>query len=111
MKIQVRRNIFETNSSSVHSMTMCSDSDYEKWKSGEYVYSVDSSELIPITNENYQKWNQLSDDEKERRYCTYDYLTYKQFFTDYCIEYETFSDSFNTNNGEIVHAFGYYGHD
>ena len=30
MKILVRRGIFETNSSSVHSLTMCTKSDFDK---------------------------------------------------------------------------------
>ena len=32
---QIRRNVFETNSSSVHSMTICMKSDFDKWVSGE----------------------------------------------------------------------------
>lgn len=32
MKEVIRRGIFETNSSSVHSITMCSDDEYNKWK-------------------------------------------------------------------------------
>ena len=112
MKIQIRRNLFETNSSSVHTITMCMDSDYEKWKSGEYVFNLFDHKLIPVTDEKYQEWFKLSDEEKKNEYIQYDYLTYDQFFNDYeAIEYETFSKTFKTTNGEIVHAFGYYGHD
>lgn len=112
MKIQVRRNLFETNSSSVHTITMCMDSDYEKWKSGEYVFNLFDDELIPVTDEKYQEWFKLSEEEKENKFIQYDYLTYDQFFNDYeAIEYETFSETFKTTNGETVHAFGYYGHD
>ena len=32
---QIRRNIFETNSSSVHSLTLCMEEDYDRWKKGE----------------------------------------------------------------------------
>ena len=32
--IQVRAKIFETNSSSVHTLTICSEDDFDKWKSG-----------------------------------------------------------------------------
>lgn len=39
MKRQIRRGVFETNSSSVHSLTMCTSSDYDKWKNGELVWS------------------------------------------------------------------------
>jgi hypothetical protein len=36
--ISVRRNVFETNSSSTHSITMCSEDEYNKWKNGELLY-------------------------------------------------------------------------
>ena len=36
--ISVRKNVFETNSSSTHSITMCSENEYDKWKSGELFY-------------------------------------------------------------------------
>lgn len=32
MKRQVRRGVFETNSSSTHSLTMCSEEEFEAWK-------------------------------------------------------------------------------
>ena len=38
MKRQIRRNVFETNSSSVHSLTMCSGEEYKKWENGEVLY-------------------------------------------------------------------------
>ena len=33
--IKIRRGVFETNSSSTHSLTMCNDDVYDKWMSGE----------------------------------------------------------------------------
>ena len=42
----IRRNVFETNSSSTHSITMCMESDYEKWKNGELYYLEDSDEFV-----------------------------------------------------------------
>ena len=51
MNRQIRRGVFETNSSSVHSLTMCTGSDYDKWKNGELVWSRWDDELIPITDE------------------------------------------------------------
>ena len=46
MKIQIRRNVFETNSSSVHSMTMCSDDEYKKWENGELLFHRWYDELV-----------------------------------------------------------------
>lgn len=38
MKRQIRRGVFETNSSSTHSLTMCSEEEFEKWKNGEILF-------------------------------------------------------------------------
>ncbi len=100
MKIQIRRSLFETNSSSIHSLTMCSDSDYEKWKSGEYIYDIDDDELIPLTDEIKISLDNVNE---------HQYFTYKNFFEDYILDYEVFAKTFTTENGEVVHAFGYYG--
>ena len=36
--IQVRKNVFETNSSSTHSLVMAVKSEFDKWTAGEYYY-------------------------------------------------------------------------
>ena len=38
MYYQIRRMVFETNSSSVHSLSLCNWSDYERWSNGELFY-------------------------------------------------------------------------
>lgn len=111
-KIQVRKGLFETNSSSVHSLVMCSESEYEKWKNGDYVFCRYEDALIPKTNKDYQEWCKMSDAQKEENWSTYDYLTWDDFFNNYdAMEYETFHQTYDTTNGETVVAFGYYGHD
>ena len=37
----IRRGTFETNSSSTHSITMCKESDFDKWKNGEMYFKGD----------------------------------------------------------------------
>ena len=101
MKRQIRRGVFETNSSSIHSLTMCMDSDFNKWVAGELVWSRWEDELVPITDEIKKS---MEEDERE-------YLTYEQFNDYDYIDYETFEDSYTTPNGETVKSFGYYGHD
>lgn len=107
MKIQIRRGLFETNSSSVHSLTMVSESDYDKWKNGELVYDRTWDKLIPVTDEKYLEWKKENEEEDPD---WFDYLTYEEFFDYDTIEYETFEDNFTTENGDVVKAFGYYGH-
>ena len=101
MKRQIRRGVFETNSSSVHSLTMCMESDFNKWVAGELVWCRWGDELVPITDEIKKS---MEEDERE-------YLTYEQFNDYDYIDYETFEDSYTTPNGETVKSFGYYGHD
>lgn len=103
MKEVIRRGIFETNSSSVHSITMCSDDEYSKWINGEAYFDRYNKQLI-ASNEKIEK-----ERENNGRYTQY--LTYDEFHDWDYIEYETFSDIYTTPNGETVHAFGYYGHD
>ena len=36
MYYQIRRMVFETNSSAVHSLSLCNWTDYERWAKGNY---------------------------------------------------------------------------
>jgi hypothetical protein len=96
---QIRGNVFETNSSSTHSITMCMKSDYDKWVAGELVWDRWDENLVEITPE--IKASMENDDG--------DYLTYEQFNDYEYIEYETFRTTFKTPNNEEVISFGYYG--
>lgn len=124
----VRRGTFETNSSSTHSITMCMESDYEKWKNGEMYWHRWNDELVskeevekemaklreefiadnPDFDENNEEWK-----EKLEQYINEDkmYYTYEEFNDYDYIEYETFVDTFETPQGEKVVSFGYYGSD
>lgn len=123
MKIQIRRSIFETNSSSVHSITMVSGSEYDKWKNGELLYDRDTETLVTKEEiekikeddkKRYESYN-WSFDESEYDYNREDsnirFLTYDKFFDWSYIQYETFTDRYKTKDGEEVVAFGFYGHD
>ena len=50
MKKQVRRNVFETNSSSVHTLVVCKESDYDRWKNGEVLYFGGWDRDYPYSN-------------------------------------------------------------
>lgn len=100
MKRRIRRNVFETNSSSVHSFCMCMESDYEKWVSGEMVFDRWNNELIPITDEIREEIENSFEN----------YLTYEKFLDYEDNGYETFETGMTTPNGEEVVSFGYYGH-
>lgn len=138
MKKQIRRGVFETNSSSTHSLTMCSKEDYDKWVNGELMFDRYNKVLVEMNIEitehdkaeakklyernktkYWKEWNQLSEDEVNEWYDkymyehnkidTYRYNTYDDFFED---EYlETYEERYTTKNGEVIVAFGHYGYD
>lgn len=98
---QIRRNVFETNSSSTHSITMCMKSDYDRWVAGELVWSRWDDELVEITP---SIRDSMEDGDG-------DYLTYEQFHDYDYLEYETFKSTFKTPNNDEIITFGYYGYD
>lgn len=98
MRRQIRRGVFETNSSSCHSITMCMKSDYDKWKDGKLVWDDWKQQLVPVTDETGKdNWNR--------------YFTYEQFNDYSYIDQEKFTDEITTPGGETIVAFGYYGYD
>lgn len=137
MKRQIRQGVFETNSSSTHSLTMCSENDYNKWVRGELMFDtyndklvemkIEISEYDKIEARNYyesvkskywKSWNQLSEEEVNDWYDKYmdehhsidryRYNTYDEFFDGYLEEFE---ERYTTENGEVIVAFGKYGYD
>lgn len=121
MKIQVRRNVFETNSSSVHSITMCSKDDFEEWKNNSNYYfwhRYDKSDIIGTKEEMIEllksqihdiDWN--NETSVKDFFWEEDILTFDEYFDKYNEYLETFVEYYTTPKGENVVAFGYYGHD
>lgn len=96
--ISIRNNVFETNSSSTHSITMCSKEEYNIWKQGQTLYDPYTDMFISV-----EEYNKLS--EREQR----NYYTEEQYWDYEAGSYETFFSTYTTKNGEEVCAFGYYG--
>ena len=100
---QVRQSVFETNSSSVHSLTMCSAQQMQDWRDGKLFYKKYGREdWVPATPK------LLAMDPEDRMECEEVY-TYDEFWDNLDEGYEGFEDSYTTPNGEKVFAFGYYG--
>ena len=117
MKRQIRRGVFETNSSSVHSLTMCSREEYNKWENGEILLwqwdeKFGTREQI-IEELKTKSWYSNVDWDNENDvhdvFSDEGIQTCEQFFENY--DFETFKQSYTTANGDEVIAFGYYGHD
>ena len=134
--LQVRQGVFETNSSSTHSITIASQSDFDKWKNGE-VYLNDEwwSDKINDPNKNktfltvdeavnlVKAWNDVYGDddddavdydsmgilEKEEKIKVHEIYTFEDYFSK--IWLETYKEHYTTEHGDDVVAFGYYGYD
>jgi hypothetical protein len=123
MKRQIRRGVFETNSSSVHSLTMCTGEEYEKWENGEILYWTEGDkfgtreEIIKEMkvakywngSPKFSNVNWENEDEVKDVFYDYGVKTCEEYFDDEW--YETYVETYTTPSGEEVVAFGYYGHD
>ena len=94
---QIRRGLFETNSSSTHSLTMCDKDTYERWKNGELLFDIAFKEFV-------ENEGQIVNC-RESRYCTYE--GYDEYVNR--IFLKPFKQGYTTPKGESVVAFGYYG--
>ena len=126
--IQIRNGVFETNSSSTHSLVMCMKNDYDKWvnrevylnnEAGWSSYSgyknkqfVTKEEAIDIiTNNKYPPDIDLftmNNDELEEYFKDNEIYTFDNYDNDYL---ESFTEEFTTPNGDTVVSFGQYGYD
>lgn len=117
MKVS-RIGVFETNSSSVHSMTIVSAEDYHKWENGELFYDTWNERLVdkeyaksqdkffPYDNFQHDCWGDyITLDDGEQKYVEKQFITPEDFDE---LEYEFFEDT--TPDGEWK-IFGYYGSD
>ena len=137
MKRQIRRGVFETNSSSTHSITMCSEKDFEAWKNGELLFDIwGSKKFVKLTHlsdvekeeakEDYdlrkemfwKDWDCLNEEEKDKWYLKYakennlrdeDYYTYDEWRDDDYLD--IFVNRYTTESGDRIVAFGKYGYD
>lgn len=127
MKKQIRRGVFETNSSSVHSLTMCSSKEYDEFEKGNMFIKKWGSSKLYTKEEMIEKFKTMTDwRTKKPKYSGVDWDNEEEFKraleeTDYCTSeeywnivsdvYETFEVSYTDGDGKTVYAFGYYGHD
>ena len=115
MKRQIRKGVFETNSSSTHSITMMMKSDYDRW-SKEKLYFFDgytfgwedftAPKRIEFLKKNkYYKNESVIDDDMLREA---DFILADDEGSEYL---EGYYEEFTTPSGETIVAFGEYGYD
>lgn len=92
----VRFGAFETNSSSTHSLIICTDEEYNRWYDGEMVIDKEREEIVSMPSDEELK-------EDRWRYMTrsdYEYLSM-----------DTFHEKYTTKSGDKIRVFGWYGYD
>ena len=134
MKRQVRRGVFETNSSSTHSISICTQKQFTDWQNGKLLYNEWDEEFVESNqlSENdkrkaaekyetrkqtfWKDWVDLTEDEKTNWYGEYskekrernggEGTTFDDWRDD---ELDYYYYSFTTSQGEKLVAFGKYG--
>lgn len=101
--IQIRQGVFETNSSSTHAIAICTQEEWDKLQSGEYLVNEWSINDI-ISKDDPKAINDPDDDNWDSRYVTYEELYDES-------EYEFFTRHFTTPSGDEMVAWGFYGYD
>jgi len=110
--IQIRRGVFETNSSSTHSISILPQEDFEKFKKGE-IFRQDypekfltKEEVIAFLKEKEPEANLENEDVFSDLANEYEFRTFDNYSGDY---YETYEEHYTTKSGDKIVAFGYYG--
>lgn len=98
MKRSIRVGVFETNSSSTHSLTVVSKEDFDRWANGEAMFDCYEDEIV--------EKREIDEDDYDGRYR---FKSYSDFFYDN--DLETYETTFKTKSGDEVVAFGAYGYD
>ncbi len=134
--IKIRSGVFETNSSSTHSLTIVDKEDYDKWSKGEYLFNQDKDKFLPkedaikenrkifmkygYEGEDKEEIEKLSNEEFMERF-EEDYTDYvhNHYFETYLEcdvwddlygeENELFYQTYTAKNGTKIAVFGYNG--
>ena len=96
--IQIRQGVFETNSSSTHALAICTQEEWDKLKSGEYL--VNEWEITDMIS---------NDDPKAVNDWDTQYVTYEELYNHSTCEF--FSRHFTSPSGDKMVAWGFYGYD
>lgn len=122
MKRTIRFGAFETNSSSTHTLTICSKKEFDEWRNGKVVYDKWEGEFVPIIEPTEReleefgyKYNELSPEEKED--VKYDWkkemhpglMSYDEWGEDDYLE--SYERSYTTEHGDEIVVFGMYGYE
>lgn len=127
--LQIRKSVFETNSSSTHSLTMCTLEEYQKFSNGELYYSDINKKLITKeeVNEKYEEFlsrlksdtfkyynedfNEMDEKEIFEHFLKDENLYNYEQLEEKMEDFEEFYEQYTTIEGKVIVAFGYYGYE
>ncbi|MCK9470134.1 MAG: hypothetical protein M0Q88_00080 [Bacilli bacterium] len=111
---QIRHNVFETNSSSTHSLVMAIANDFNKWEDGTTYYC--QSSYGQIREAGFKTGNFYPKDVVDAYYekidyerDTYSFCTYDEFIDTDSLEVDTYE--YETPGGDVIKAVAKYGYD
>lgn len=125
--IQIRNGVFETNSSSTHTLQIVSAEEYRKLEKEELLLNRYTKELVTLDEaieqsiKSYNRWNSgkrmtvedlksySSDELMEFIFENGDYETLAHFFDEDYLD--TFKRDYTTEHGDKIVVFGKYGYD
>ena len=108
----IRKGVFETNSSSTHSICICTDEELEAWQNNEIFWNYGNDFITKEELINHCRQLDIPDTDEEiiediiRNPREYDVETYESFGEDYEID----STDYLTPKGEHINIFCYYGY-
>ena len=122
MRLSVRSGVFETNSSSTHSLTMADEDDFELFEKGVLLYTGDVWSSSVCVRTPFCTWEEareyMEKIGKEINSCTpeealdallnEDFGSYETVFSE-DDELESFIESFVSKSGDRIIAFGKFG--
>lgn len=134
---QIRQGVFETNSSSTHSMCICTEDEFTNFSCNKAVWDKNSETIIPTNKitRNYitrakeyyktqqttfmKDWDSLPEEAQLEFMVSQFDQSYKgdwlfegkTFYKDWGTGFERFEEHFTTPSGDKMVAFGEYGYD
>lgn len=93
MKKTIRFGVYETNSSSIHSLTILKDDDYHRWMNNEIAVNISTGEIYEKDSKHFNFYSK--------------YYSLDKIYDDYNV-YENEEPLFD-KNGNTVHALSIYG--
>lgn len=106
----IRKGVFETNSSSVHAMCICTEDDYNKWAEDNcYIDFLEGEiyteeELRKIFEEDDTSINDFNKWRLDNEFYTYDEFWDESRWFD-----ETYKKVYSVSPGDKIICFGYFG--